>query len=219
MRTTVVMRTGNEMPLIERVLFQINQQTAWIHLVAFDLGSTDGTRKLLEQNAEDVIDVREPRVPMGTLLNEGMRRAKSEVVVFLDADCAPTDELWLERLLMPFSDPKVAAAYGRLLRRPGTPANQWVRRNCFSISNGAVRRSVWEEIAFDEATLTTDEVAWSSRVQKAGHSVRYSPAAAVYQWQKGSHGLTILPQLLAGSAAEQPKITMPAAYLPALLRH
>lgn len=208
------------MPLIERTLFQVNLQTAWVHLIAFDFGSSDGTRKLLEQTAADVIEMPKIGYLPGCLLNEGMRRAMSDVVVFLNTDCVPTDELWLERLLMPFSDPKVAAAYGRLLQRPGSPAHQWVRKNCFSLANAAVRRSVWQEMPFDETLGSSEDVAWSVCVRNAGYAIRYAPTAAVYQWQRSSgRELQLAPhQLVAGSMPEQKEITTPAALRPTLPR-
>jgi glycosyltransferase involved in cell wall biosynthesis len=51
------------------------------------------------------------------LKNAGAARANSEIVVFIDSDCEPSDG-WLARLIEPFDDPATIAACGHTSLRP-----------------------------------------------------------------------------------------------------
>ena len=63
---------------------------------------------------------------MSDTRNAGMQAATGDVLVFLDDD-AVADPAWLEHLLKPFSDPKVAAVGGRAIPRwMGGNRPQWL---------------------------------------------------------------------------------------------
>lgn len=57
----------------------------------------------------------EPVVGLSRARNRGMKESRCEIVAFLDDDCFP-DREWLEYLLRPFSDSKVAAVAGEIIR-------------------------------------------------------------------------------------------------------
>lgn len=210
MKTSVILRARNDMPLVEETVRMIKRQTLPVHLVAFDNHSTDGGRDVLKACADELVDVPEGAYVPGRVLNQGVCRATSDFVVFVNSDSTPVDERWLERILEPFANSNVAAVFSRQLPRPdclpvqardievtygdGSAQARW--RHCFSMASSALRRSVALEMPFDETLQYSEDVDWSWRVRGAGHEIRYAPQSAVYhshnysneQWRKRQFG-------------------------------
>jgi len=210
MKATIVMRGRNDMPLIEHTLSGVKRQTAGYRLVAFDNASKDGTREAFVQGGAQVFDVAEGSYIPGQVLNRGMEQADSEIVVFLNADCTPVDEHWLEELLAPFADPKVGAAFSRQMPREdcaplaahdieetygdGSRQEKW--RHCFSMASSAVRRSLWLSVRFSDTLRYSEDMDWSLAIRKLGHEIRYVPGSKVYhshnysneQWKRRQYG-------------------------------
>ncbi len=192
----VVMRSHNDLPLIRETLGMVSKQTTPFTLIAFDNDSTDGTRELLSQYTDEVY-----RVPAGTyvpgkVLNRAVEAADpaAEFIVFLNSDCTPADEHWLENLLGGFSDPKTAAVFGRQLPRPdclplfakdtedtyGDGSRQQYWKHCFSMASSAIRRSCWEESPFREDIQYSEDIDWTWRARQRGWGIAYVRDSAVY---------------------------------------
>lgn len=187
MKPWVVMRSHDDMPLVERTLAMVARQDLPCRLLVLDNASTDGTRELARHYAEMVIHVPRGAYVPGRILNLGMRMCDGDLVAFLNADCTPHDQTWLRRLLEGFDDPRVAAVFGRQTPRPGCAApfardteaafgdgrRQQARRHCFSMGASAIRRGVWERQPFDERLHYSEDVEWTWRARQAGHAIRY----------------------------------------------
>jgi rhamnosyltransferase len=204
------MRAKNDMPLVRETVRQVRRQTVPVRLIAFDNGSSDGTREFLKQQADVLIDVPAGEYVPGRVLNEGAKQANSEIVVFLNADCTPSDPLWLERLLEPFQDLQVGAVFGRQLPRPecevlaakdieatygdGSMQKRW--RHCFSMASSAIRKSAWDTLPFNESVQYSEDIDWSLRLRQAGSTIRYAADSCVLhshnysqeQWSKRQYG-------------------------------
>jgi rhamnosyltransferase len=209
-RPTVVMRAHNDMPLLGQTLAALARQDRSFELIAFDNASNDGGRELLERHADRVFHVPQGEYIPGRVLNRAMQDNAAPVVVFLNADCEPLSPRWLSSMLSPFEDPHVGAVFGRQLPRAdcsplaafdteqayGDGSRQEAWRNCFSMANCAVRRSLWEMMPFNETLRYSEDIAWSWEVRKSGIEIRYIPEAAVYhshnysdeQWRQRQYG-------------------------------
>ena len=200
---TVIMRARNDFPVLRRTLAQLSRQTVPFRLVAFDNGSTDGTRELLARDAAVVIDVPAGGYIPGRVLNAAMREADSPVVVFLNSDCVPDGPEWLARLLSGLLSDRVAAVFGR--QRPrrdclplfardteaafgdGVASRLW--RHHFSMASAAIRRSVWEAMPFREDLQYSEDIDWTWRARQAGFEVLYVSSSSVehshnYTWRQ-----------------------------------
>lgn len=190
-RPWIVMRAHNDVELIEQTLEVLHRQTRPFELIALDNLSSDGTREMLAKFTDRIIDV--PVYVPGQVLNQGMIHTSGEIVVFLNSDCTPVDENWLENLLKGFSDGKVAAVFGRQIPRPdckplfakdtedtyGDGHRQKYWRNCFSMASSAIRRSVWDTIRFNENLCIAEDIDWTWRARQAGHTIEYVPDSVV----------------------------------------
>lgn len=197
----IVLRSRNDAAYVGDTLRMLARQTVPFRLLALDNDSTDGTREQVAAVADRVIDVLAGAYVPGRVLNLGMRETTGAVVVFLNADCTPDDDRWLERLLSGMEDEQVAAAFGRQRPRPdcdtllatdaedtfGDGAAQATWRHCFSMAASVIRRSAWDESAFDEHLQYSEDVDWTWRARQRGWHVRYVAAASVQH----SHNYTL----------------------------
>lgn len=189
----VVMRARDDMPILADTLGMLARQDVRHRLIVFDNASRDGSREEAARHGATIVDVPDGKYVPGRVLNEGMMRARGEVVVFLNSDCTPTHPEWLRRLLRAFDDARVAAVFGRQEPRPGL-FPLWARdveetygdgqrqrrwRHCFSMAASAIRRSVWREMPFDEDLRYSEDIDWTWRTRLRGYSVRYVADARV----------------------------------------
>ncbi len=179
-------------------------------VIVVDSGSTDGTPAL----AAALPGVRVLQIAdftHGRSRNQGARAARGEIVVFLSQDALPADAGWLESLLAPFADARVAAAYSRQVPRPGAnpmeqyflqthfPPGESVARSAgggeplslaavfFSNVSSAVRRSALLEHPFDEQLIMSEDQQLSRDLLRAGLQVVYRPTSVVLH----SHDYTL----------------------------
>ncbi len=129
--------------------------------------------------------------------------AKGDYLVYLSADALPVSCDWLEALTTNFSDPTVAAVYGRHLPKPGSTierqltlgsvyGEQRMVKHCacrlelgfryyhFSTVNAAIRRDVWGATRFPEDLKVFEDVGIAQRILDAGWKIVYEPRAAVF---------------------------------------
>jgi rhamnosyltransferase len=198
------------MPLLPQTITALASQKAPFAFIAFDNASHDGTREVLDRCADRVLHVAEGSYIPGRVLNLAMQQVSSDIVIFLNADCTPLDENWLQLLIGPFDDPNVAATFSRQLPRPdcsplaardteaayGDGSGQAAWRNCFSMASCAVRRSVWELLPFNETLAYSEDIAWTKMARDLGYEIRYVSTSRVYhshnytnqQWRKRQFG-------------------------------
>ncbi len=79
-------------------------------------------------------------MPEAKSMNEGIKKAKGEIVVTLSMDCVPEDEFWLERLIKPLEDKNIVVSVSDLY----LPEDYWKRYSflirLFTIRDKGLRR-------------------------------------------------------------------------------
>ena len=112
---SIIMRSRNDGWALRNTLPAVRAQeyTNW-ELIVIDSGSTDGSVELIRRAlpAHFIQIAREAYNP-GRVMNLGMRLARSDYGVFLNADATPQGPDWLRPLVNALFDPQVAAAFGR----------------------------------------------------------------------------------------------------------
>ena len=195
MKASVVIRCRDEERRIGRVLEGVRRQETDFpfEVIVIDSGSTDGTPDIVSDSGCRLIRIRPEEFGYGRTMNMGAREAGGEILVYLSAHCPPAGKDWLSKLTAPFSDPAVAGAFGGQVPEPGVnPFEEWrlarafpksretLQENMFSSANGAVRKSVWEVMPFDEALPFSEDRKWAKGAEAKGYKIVYVPDAAVY---------------------------------------
>jgi len=172
-----------------------------LEIICADLGSTDGTRHIVNQfPLARLIEIQEPAGPASW--NRAMEESRGDVVTFLAQDALPGNGDWLRHLTAPFDDPSVAGVYGRQeVAVGGDPVAGFrlAQRFCrephqrrirvgdaiaykslpFFIDNAAVRRSVWRGIHFNEHLPVGADRVWARQAVLASYTIAYTPEAVV----------------------------------------
>lgn len=200
-RTTVIMRSRNEGAQVFETLAALRRQTLPHRLIVLDNYSTDGTAAALAKAANVMIAVPEGAYVPGRVLNQGAGLARTETIVFLNADCTPEEPDLLEKLHNAVLDADVGAVFGRQIPRAGCHplqardtedafgdgSGQARFDHFFSMAVSAVRASTWRDFPFDEGLTYSEDIDWSWKVRRSGLEVRYVPEAVA----RHSHDYTL----------------------------
>ena len=104
----------NEIATVEKLLRQVREVPLDLDVIVVDDGSTDGTRDLLVDLADELIDqlyMHDKNLGKGAALRTGFQQVKGHVVVIQDADLE-YDPQELPVLLEPILSGKADAVYG-----------------------------------------------------------------------------------------------------------
>lgn len=96
-----------------------------IEIIAVDSGSTDATLETLNGRVTKVVSIDPGAFNHGSTRNLAVEHATNELVIFVVQDAVPVDEHWLEALVAPFEDLRVAGAVARQV--PQTNASALTR--------------------------------------------------------------------------------------------
>ncbi|WP_447972113.1 glycosyltransferase family 2 protein [Nitrospira sp. Kam-Ns4a] len=201
---SIVVRTKNEERWIGRCLSAIaGQAFPDFEVIVVDNASTDGTLEIVKRFDAKLVTISDEAFTFGRSLNLGIEAARGEFVAIISGHCIPATDQWLYRLWRNFQlDPAVAGAYGKQDPLPDT--NSLDKRDLLTVfglerrvqekdyffhnANSMIRRSVWEQIPFDEEIAGVEDRDWARRVLDEGHKIVYEPYAAVYHHHGINHG-------------------------------
>ena len=192
---SVVVRAYNEERHIGRLLEGIAQQTLRPEVVLVDSGSTDATVAIARRYPRvREVHIRPEEFTFGRALNLGIRHARGEFIVNASAHVYPVYPDWLERLLAPFADPRVAVTYGK---QRGAATTKFSEHQIFATwfpdgegpvvqdhpfcnnANAAIRRALWEQHPYDETLPGLEDLAWAKWAMSQGYRVVYVPEAEI----------------------------------------
>ncbi len=194
-RFSVILRSHNDAPFVRRTLTALLSQDAGdFEIIICDDRSTDGTdaleRELLGDRARYLTPPEGAYFP-GRTLNRAAEAAQGEILLFNNMDCVIQGTNWLSALTLPFSDPRVCAAFAAQIPRPdavpmvahdyaqafgdGSRSRAW--RHFFSMASSAVRRDLMLAHPFSEEIHYSEDIEWTWRMRRLGHEIRYVPEA------------------------------------------
>jgi glycosyltransferase involved in cell wall biosynthesis len=191
---SIVIRAYNEERHIGRLLEGIRQQTIEdVEIILVDSGSTDETVAIAESFAARIVRIPSTEFTFGRSLNLGIEASTRAFIVIASAHVYPVYPDWLETLLRPFENDKIALTYGKQ-RGPGTAKfsekqiyHQWYpdvskprQTTAFcNNANAAIRRSLWEQNPYDETLTGLEDLAWAKRAKEQGYEIAYVAEAEI----------------------------------------
>lgn len=192
---SIVMRSFNEAWALRETLPALRAQ-AYVNweLIVIDSGSTDGSSELI-RNAEPAhfIQIRPDEYNPSRVMNHGVRLAKAEQVIFLNADATPQGPDWLRPLVESLLDPNTAAVFGRQIPRPGCravyahdyercfgPNRESARwEHFFSMVSSGLRKEIWARRGFREEMQYSEDDEYTRWCRAQGYQVVYCPESVV----------------------------------------
>ncbi len=191
---SIVIRAYNEAKHIARLLDGIRQQTyPNLEVILVDSGSTDDTLAIASQYETQVVHIPSDEFTFGRSLNLGIRKAQGEFILIASAHVYPVYPDWVERLLSPFAEARIALAYGK---QRGNEHSHFSEAQVFlqwypeqsslnqphpfcNNANAAIRRQLWEQHPYDETLTGLEDIAWAKWAQEHGYAIAYVAEAEV----------------------------------------
>ncbi len=195
MLKSVIIPALNEAENLARNLPQVRAQMAPAdELFVVDNGSRDATPSVAAKCGAKV--VLEPVRGRSQARNAGIKKARGEIVIFLDADCTPQSG-WLAELTKPFDNSTIGCVAGAIQNvGTGTPFSDYLLRKGHlaqsvyfnhpfhpyaATGNAAFRRAVLDKIGlFDELLWAGHDADLSWRMQiETDYKIAAAPKACV----------------------------------------
>ena len=191
---SIVIRAFNEEEHISRLLDGIRHQSINdVQVILVDSGSSDRTVEIANQYGVQIVSIQPQDFTFGRSLNLGISHAKSDFVVFASAHVYPVYPDWLERLLEPFEDEKVALSYGK---QRGMETTQFSEHQIFehwfpdvsnnnqshpfcNNANAAIRKKLWEQNAYNEILPGLEDLDWARWAHEQGYRIAYVAEAEI----------------------------------------
>lgn len=192
--TTLIIRCLNEAEHLPKLLESLKTQTMQpTEVLVVDSGSTDDTVCIAREFGARVVEIRPEEFSFGRSLNFGASHAHGDILVMVSAHTYPLSDRWLERLVAPFADPKVALTYGAQRGDSRTKFSesqlflQWFPAKSTSDqshpfcnnANAAVRRSIWTTMPYDEEIPGLEDIHWAKRARQRGFKIAYAADAPI----------------------------------------
>jgi glycosyltransferase involved in cell wall biosynthesis len=191
---SLVIRAYNEEAHLPRLLEGIRAQTLQpAEVILVDSGSQDATVSVASAFGATVVHISPGEFTFGRSLNLGIKSTTSEFIAIASAHVYPVYPDWLEQLLAPFANPRIALTYGK---QRGTVASRFSEHQIFSQwfpehsdldqqqpfcnnANAAIRRSLWEQHPYDESLTGLEDVAWAAWALHEGYNLAYVAEAEI----------------------------------------
>ncbi len=178
-------------------------------VIVIDSGSKDGTPEIASEYPVRLERIEPGEFGHGKTRNLGARLAQGKYLVYITQDAVPASDVWLERLVSSVeAGENVAGAYSRQIPKEdsfpsdarivlkafgekseikdsGDLRGGWKKRYLkrtplMSNVSSCIKRSVWDEIPFNETLLLLEDQEWAKRAFEKGYRVVYEPDSAVY---------------------------------------
>jgi rhamnosyltransferase len=188
---SIIMRSFNEAWALKGTLPALAAQEFknW-ELIVIDSGSTDGSQDLIcAAKPAHFVQITPKEYNPSRVMNQGMKLAKSEFGIFINADATPQGANWLRPLVNALQDPKTAACFGRQIPRPDCQAvfaNDYDRcfgpnresakwEHFFSMVSSGLRKDVWSKRGFREDLQYAEDDEYTRWCKAQGYQVIYVP--------------------------------------------
>ncbi len=196
-RVSLVIRTYNEERHIGRLIDGIEHQNlpdgVEVEIIVVDSGSTDSTVPIASHMGAKIVPIKKEDFTFGRALNIGCEAATGEILVLASAHVYPVYSDWLEKMIRPFSNPKVGSVYGRQI---GNEITKYSEHQVFkkwfpevgndhqdtpfcNNANCAVRKELWLKLPYDEEVTGLEDLDWAKKIIKKGYHLVYEAEAVI----------------------------------------
>lgn len=200
--TVIIPVYNREKELAECLDALTNQNRRPDEIIVVDDGSTDGTKNIAEAYSLVTILSQKNAGP-AKARNAGAKKAKSDIVLFLDSDCV-AEKNWLEEMLKPFDEKNVVGVQGAYKTKQTSLAARFdqldieyryermkksKRLDWIGSYSAAYRRDIFlQEGGFDETfpKASGEDAEFSYRLSEKGMKLVFNPRAIVFHTHPSS---------------------------------
>jgi rhamnosyltransferase len=192
---SIILRSFNEGWALRETLPALRAEAFqdW-ELIVIDSGSTDGSPDLIRAfGPAHFIQILPHEYNPGRVMNHGMRLARSECGIFLNADATPQDSNWLGPLVESLADTTTAAVFGRQIPRPdcravfacdyercfGPKRQSAAWDHFFSMVSSGLRKDIWSQRGFLEKLQYAEDDEYTRWARSHGYKIVYRPESVV----------------------------------------
>jgi len=163
-------------------------------VIVVDDGSEDKSGEAASRYKEVKV-LHQKHANAGSARNLGIKHARGDIILFIDADCVAQDN-WIEEMTSPFHDPTIAAVKGRYLTRQSGLIARLVQlefeeryrkmakfeyTDFVDSYSAAFRKEVLEETGgFNPALSMSEDAQLSYALSKRGYKMVFNQKAIVY---------------------------------------
>lgn len=200
LKVTVLVATYNSELTIDsclKALSELNYPKDSLEIIVLDGCSADATLEIVHKYPVRVIS--EP-LSAPAAYNRAVKIVSNEVLGFVDSD-AKVEREWLNKLVTPLGDPKVAGVSGGI--ETWNIENAWARSIGYDLKNRYARlkknvvrvatmnlllkKSIIEEVGgFDESLPSQYDTDLGFRITSKGYKIIYEPDAKCYHYNRST---------------------------------
>jgi rhamnosyltransferase len=208
MNISIILLTRNAGDELEKTLSSVfNQSITDFEIILVDSGSTDRTIEIAESFPVKIHKINPNDFDHGGTRNLGAKLAKGGYLVYLTQDAIPANRRWLENLIKPLANKKVAGVFSRQIpKKDANPmerfflshhftTNKLVRpfKNkkslvlydiFFSNVSSAIKKDVWKKHKYQQGLIMSEDQQWAKEVIAAGYQTVYEPSSVVFHSHK-----------------------------------
>jgi len=192
---SLVIRSFNEQKHIRKLLEGIKRQTVvnQIEVILVDSGSNDNTVAIAREYNLKIVTIRPEEFSFGKALNMGCAAASGSILLFASAHVYPLYTDWIEKMINPFKDKRVALTYGRQV---GCEVSKYSEQQLFNKwfppnsnydqtisfcnnANCAIRRDLWLQQPFNEVLTGLEDLEWASKIKLKNYKIAYEAMAPI----------------------------------------
>jgi len=188
MKVSIIITAKNEEFNLTRLLKSMSKIKNKVEVIVVDAGSTDKTCEIAKKH-DFVVLISAPDTLRGEGRNVGIKKAKEDIIVFLDADTEITED-WYKELVTSMKSFDIVAGYspdpkGKDL--PRVPVYLNGQDLTYPTCNIAYKKEIFEKVGyFREDMVTAEDIELNYRCVKAGYTIFYNPKMKVYHYQRST---------------------------------
>ncbi|CAI6082018.1 glycosyltransferase family 2 protein [Cohnella sp. JJ-181] len=204
MKISVILPTLNAEKYLVKLIGKLQEQTVRPHeIIVVDSRSDDGTLLMSKRLGTRVMSVERKDFDHGGTRNLAAQKATGDVIVFMTQDAVPHHERFLEEIIAPFADTRVAAVCGRQIARSDSNVLEQMTRDInypelyihktladldrfgiklFFFTNvcSAIRRDTFLQLGgFPAPIILNEDMMIAAKCITNGYAVVYNPRASV----------------------------------------
>lgn len=194
---SIIIRTYNEEKYLNELLTSIGKQkkdNLSIEVVIVDSGSTDRTLLIAKKYGCQIEHIKKESFTFGRSLNIGCELAQGHYLAFISGHCIPANDTWIQSLVSPLIEKKIAFTYGKQRGRNTTKfSEQQLFKKYFpntskipqvgffcNNANSAIRKDIWRRYKFDEKLTGLEDISLAQQLVKNNEEIGYISEALVY---------------------------------------